>query len=272
MKLLDGKVVKQSIMDNLKDKLSVIDDKLCFVVIYVSTNDVSDIYINSKKRMAHEVGYDLKIVKLDKDIDTNYLLEVIDKYNIDNDVDGIMVELPLPSYIDYNLVRNRINPLKDIEGVNDININSMKVISPVAMGVRDILNYYNINLSNKNVVIVGRSVLVGMSLYNMFIKSNMTVKLCHSKTNNLSSYTKNADILIVCVGKSNFINGSMVKKDAVVIDIGTNVVDGKLCGDVDFDSVSKKASFLTPVPFGVGQVTSIELGYNIYNCYVNKKI
>lgn len=272
MKLLDGRIVRKCLLNELKSRLSFINKKLCFVVIYIDNNKVSDIYINSKKKMAKEVGYDLKIVKLDKAIDTVFLVGVIDKYNIDNDVDGIMVELPLPSYIDYDIVRNRINPNKDIEGVNDININSMKIISPVAMGVRDILDYYNIDLTNKNIVIVGRSILVGRSLYNMFIKNNINVKLCHSKTNNISSYTRNADILIVCVGKSNYINASMVKKDAVVIDVGTNVVNGKLCGDVDFDSVSKKSSFLTPVPFGVGQVTSIELGYNIYNCYVNKKI
>ncbi len=277
MDILDGRVVKKYVINNLKDKLSVVSKRLCFVVIYVDNNDVSDVYINSKKSIAKELRYNLIVVKMDKDAITDDLVCVIDKYNEDDDVDGIMIELPIPSSIDYDFLRNRIRPDKDIEGVTDINIGKMitfndGIVSCTAMAVMELLKFYNIDVSGKNVVIVGRSNLVGKPLFNLFIKEDATVTMCHSKTTDLSFYTRNADILVVCVGISNFITGDMVKKDSVVIDVGTNYVDGKLCGDVDFLDVKDIVKSITPVPFGVGQVTSACLGVNIYKCYLSKRI
>ena len=150
--LLDGRVVRNSILNDLKNKLSKINKKLCFVVICVDNNDISDIYIRSKEKMALELGYEIIIEKLDNNITNDELINVIDKYNDDDSVNGIMIELPLPSSIDYNLVKNRINPLKDIEGVNNSNI-----ISPVVMAVMDMLEYYDIDIFHKNIVIIGRS-------------------------------------------------------------------------------------------------------------------
>lgn len=262
--LLDGRVVRDNILSNLRDKLSKINKKLCFVVIYVDSNDISDIYIKSKEKMALELGYRIIIEKLDKNITNDELINIIDKYNDADNVNGIMIELPLPNSIDYDLVKNRINPLKDIEGVNN-----SKIISPTVMAVMDMLEYYDIDILDKNVVIIGRSNLVGKPLYNLLWDRGINVKLCHSKTDNLVSYTRSADILISCVGKANFINANMIKEGSIVIDIGTNMVDGKLCGDVDFDSVCDKVSYITPVPLGIGQITPIELGVNIYKCYKN---
>ncbi len=262
--LLDGRVVRNSILNDLKNKLSKINKKLCFVVICVDNNDISDIYIRSKEKMALELGYEIIIEKLDNNITNDELINVIDKYNDDDSVNGIMIELPLPSSIDYNLVKNRINPLKDIEGVNNSNI-----ISPVVMAVMDMLEYYDIDIFHKNIVIIGRSNLIGMPLYDLLVSKKANVKLCHSNTDNLIGYTRDADILISCVGKAHFITGDMIKEGSIVIDIGTNMVDDKLCGDVDFDSVCDKVSYITPVPLGIGQITPIELGVNIYKCYKN---
>ncbi|MBQ6495042.1 MAG: bifunctional 5,10-methylenetetrahydrofolate dehydrogenase/5,10-methenyltetrahydrofolate cyclohydrolase [Bacilli bacterium] len=275
MKLLDGRIVKKDILDGLKVELSMVKKKLCFVVIQIGS--VSDIYINSKRKLALDLDYDLILVKLDSDVNDIDVISVIDKYNNDDNVDGIMIELPIPSRLNYDVIRNSINPNKDIDGVTDINIgkvvtNNGGICSCTAKAVIDILKYYDIDVSGKNVVIIGRSNLVGKPLYNMLVNEDATVTVCHSKTKNLSFYTKNADIIVVCVGISNFLTGDMVKDDSIVVDVGTNVIEGKLCGDVDFSSVKDKVSYITPVPYGVGQVTTSVLGENIYKCYVNREI
>lgn len=275
MELLDGKIVREVILDKLWDKLSKIDKKLSFVVIEIG--NVNSVYINSKRKLALELGYSFNHIKLDDNVSNQDVIDVINKYNMDNDIDGIMVELPIPSGLDYDLIRNSINPDKDIDGVTDVNIGKVVtlndgIMSCTSKGIIYLLDYYNIDISSKNVVIVGRSSLVGKPLFNKLIDRDATVTVCHSKTKNLSFYTKNADILIVCIGKANYITGDMVKDKVIVIDVGTNLVDGRLCGDVLFNSVKDKASYITPVPGGVGQVTTAVLFENIYNCYVNKKI
>ena len=270
MKVLDGRIVRKCLLNELKSRLSFINKKLCFVVIYIDNNKVSDIYINSKKKMADELGYEMIIEKVDKDCTNDYIIDIIDKYNKDDKIDGIMIEKPVPFNIDYDLIRNRINPYKDIEGVNDFNLNSGIIISPITMGVVDILDYYNIEVFNTKVVIIGRSNLVGKPIYDMFLRKGAIASLCGSDSLDITNYTKNADIIVSCVGKANLINGDMISEDSIIIDVGTNIVNGKLCGDVNFDSVISKVKYITPVPFGIGCLTSIELGYNLYKCYMNR--
>ena len=274
--LLNGKVVRDSILSKLKKDIDNLDRKLSFVVIQIGNDNISDIYIRSKERVANELGIIFNYILLDSNISNDEVLDIIDKNNNDDMIDGIMIELPVPSNIDYDLIRNRIKPSKDIEGISDINMGNLvcgnyKLVSPTALAVMDLLEYYSIDVVGVNVVIVGRSNLVGKPLFNLLINKGATVTMCHSKTKDLSFYTKKADILISCVGKSNFINGDMVKDDSIIIDVGTNIVDNKLCGDVDFASVYDKVKGITPVPLGIGSITSIELVRNVYIAYKIKK-
>lgn len=277
MKLLDGRIIKKEMMDSLKNKLSDINKKISFVVIQIGDDKACDIYIRSKKKMALDLGIECIVNKLESDVNTEEVINIINMYNSDDNISGIMVELPIPSHLDYELIRNTIDPEKDVDGVTDVNIGKLVtgrdgIISCTASSVMKILSYYDISLVGKNVVVVGRSNLVGKPLFNLLVNCDATVTVCHSKTSNLSFYTRNADILIVCVGKANFITRDMVKDDAIVIDVGTNVIDGKLCGDVNFNDVESKVGYITPVPGGVGQITSLILAENIYKCYRNKKI
>ena len=277
MEILDGRVVKKKILGDLRDKLGKIDRKLSFVVIQIGDNLVDDIYIRSKKRMASDLGYDFKHLKFGDNILESDIISAIKKLNDDDNIDGIMIELPIPGNLDYDLIRNVIDPYKDIDGVTDINMgklitNNNGIVSCTALGVIEFLKYYGIVLSGKDVVVVGRSNLIGKPLFNLFTNEDSTVTVCHSKTKNLSFYTKNADILVSCVGKAKFITGDMIKDGSVIVDVGTNVVDGKLCGDVDFDSLIDKDGYITPVPGGVGQVTTAMLGSNVYNCYKLRKV
>ena len=180
--------------------------------------------------------------------------------------------MPIPKHLNETLIQNRVKSYKDVDGLTDINAgllvhNKDSLISCTPHGILTLLNYYDIKISKKHVVIVGRSNLVGKPLINLMLNNDATVTVCHSKTENLSDITKTADILIVAVGRPNFIKEDMVKDGAVVVDVGINRVDDKIVGDVDFDSVSKKVSAITPVPGGVGQMTILELFNNLYKAY-----
>ena len=180
--------------------------------------------------------------------------------------------MPLPRKFNSKLIQNRVNPLKDVDGLNDINAgrltHNVECLTPCTpLGIIDILKYYNIDIERKNVVVVGRSDLVGKPMASLMLNNNATVTICHSKTSNLKEFTTMADILVVAVGKKDLITEDMVKPGAVVIDVGMNRVDNKLYGDVDFENVSKKVSYITPVPGGVGQMTVAELGCNVYKAY-----
>lgn len=273
MELLDGRIIKEKIFADLKPKIRELDKKLGFTVIQIGNNNASDIYIKQKRKMALELGYVFNCIKLDSDISEDYVLNLIDSLNYDDKVDGILLQMPIPKHLDYNIVRNKISPFKDIDGLTDINIGKLvtgntKALYPcTAIGIIDMLKYYDIDVDGANVVVVGRSNLVGKPIANLLVNNNATVTLCHSKTKDLESITSKADILIVSAGKANFITRNMVKDGAIVIDVGINKVNGKLCGDVNFNSVKDKVSYITPVPFGVGQVTIAELAQNIYKAH-----
>ena len=277
MKLLDGKEVKLKILEDLKQKLLNLNEKLGLVVIQIGNDPASDVYVRQKKKMAEDLGYNFNHINLDENVNEDEILAIIDKLNNDNMVDGILVQMPIPSTLNVKRIQNAILPYKDVDGLTDINIgklvhNEDSLVACTPMGIIDLLDYYNIDIEGKNVVIIGRSDLVGKPLASLMINRNATVTLCHSKTINLDFYTKNADILVVAIGKPNFIKRDSVKDGAVIIDVGINrMANGMLCGDVDFDDIKDKVSYITPVPGGVGQMTVAELALNTYKAHMLRK-
>lgn len=273
MELLDGKIVKAKVLEDLKEKVDKLDVKLGLTVIQIGDDPASSVYVGQKEKMANNMGFNFNHIKLDTNISEEEVLTIIDNLNKDDSVDGILVQMPIPNHLNSKKIQNAILPCKDVDGLTDINMGKLShdvssLVPCTPMGIIDLLKHYNIDVSGKNVVIVGRSDLVGKPLMALMINNNATVTLCHSKTKNLSSYTKMADILVVAIGKANFIGKDDVKKDAVVIDVGINrMEDGKLHGDVFFDEVKDKVSYITPVPGGVGQMTVAELGVNTYKAH-----
>lgn len=274
LELLDGKVVKTMALEGLKKLVNEIERPLGLTVIQVGDNASSNIYIKQKRKMAEFLGFNFNHIKLKVDVTLEEILKIIDELNNDKEVDGILVQMPVPEHLDSKVIQNAIDPLKDVDGLTDINMGRLVhkkecLVPCTALGIMELLNYYNISVTSKNVVVVGRSDLVGRPVAELLINSSATVTLCHSKTKDLASVTRGADILIVAVGKSRLITEDMVKDGAVVIDVGINKLeDGSLCGDVDFENVKDKCSYITPVPGGVGQMTVLELGFNTYKAYL----
>ncbi len=274
LKLLDGKVVKTMALEGLKKLVNEIERPLGLTVIQVGDNASSNIYIKQKRKMAEFLGFNFNHIKLEDDVTLEEILKIIDELNNDEEVDGILVQMPVPEHLDSKVIQNAINPLKDVDGLTDINMGKLVhkkecLVPCTALGIMELLNYYNISVTSKNVVVVGRSDLVGRPVAELLINASATVTLCHSKTKDLASITRGADILIVAVGKSRLITKDMVKDGAVVIDVGINKLeDGSLCGDVDFENAKDKCSYITPVPGGVGQMTVLELVFNTYKAYL----
>lgn len=276
MILMDGKKIKKEKLDILKEKIEKLDKTLGLRVIQVGKDEASAKYVNQKEKMAINLGYNFEHIEKDENITEEELLKIIDELNEQEDVNGILVQMPLPKHIDSHKVQNRISPLKDVDGLTDINSgllmhNKDCLIPCTPMGIINILAEYNIELEGKTAVVVGRSDIVGKPISSLLLNNNATVITCHSKTKNLEKYTTQADILVVAVGKPNLITKEMVKENAVVIDAGINVLNGKICGDVDFENVAPKCSYITPVPGGVGQMTVAELGENVYKAYQLQK-
>lgn len=274
--ILDGKKLKDKKLELLKEEVSKLDTKLTLVVIQVGEDPASCVYVEQKKKMAEYIGYDFSHIKLDTNISEEELINIIDKYNYDDNIDGILVQMPLPKHINETTIQNRIVYYKDVDGLCDVNAgrlvhNTKSLISCTPKGILSLLEEYNIEIESKHVVIVGRSNLVGKPLVNLFLNKNATVTICHSKTTNLASFTNLADILIVAVGKKHLITKDMVKDNAIVVDVGINRIDNKLYGDVNFLDVLDKVSYITPVPGGVGPMTVMELGQNVLEAYKIRK-
>lgn len=274
MKLLDGKIVKKTVLAELKEKVSKEKRPLGLVVIQVGEDPASVVYVRQKAKMAEKVGFNFNHVKLDSSVSEEELLNKIDEFNNDDNVDGILVQMPISKHLNPKTIQNAISPLKDVDGLTDINMgrlmhNEEALVPCTPLGIMDLLKHYGIEVAGKRVVVVGRSDLVGKPMLALMINADATVTLCHSKTKDMSKITKKADILIVAVGKANFIKAEDIRKGCVVIDVGINrMSDGSLCGDVDFNSVKDKVSCITPVPGGVGQMTVAELGMNTYKAYL----
>ena len=276
--ILDGKKIKDEILNELKETVSTINKKPTLCVIQIGNDQASDVYIKQKEKMCDYIGYNFIHKKLEETVTQEEVLRLIDIINCDDEITSLLVQMPIPNHLDSKEIQNRVSKEKDVDGLNDKNIidfiNKKDSLVPcTASGVIELIDRYNISIEGKDIVIVGRSSLVGMPLFHLLENRNGTVTLCHSKTKNLKEKTLSADILIVAVGHKHLIKEDMVKEGAVVIDVGINREDNKLYGDVDFDNVKNKASFITPVPGGVGPMTIASLAKNVLKSYEikNKK-
>ena len=277
-KILNGKELALKLNLELKDKISSfiktsgIKPKLAAVL--VGDDPASKLYINIKRKTCSEIGIGSILVDLDKNITKSKLLEEIETLNKDKSVHGILLQLPLPKDLRPYTTEfiEQIDPIKDVDGLHPINRGKLfdyneDFVPCTPKGIVTLLEHYNIEIQSKNVVIINRSNLVGKPLIFMLLKRNATVTVCHSYTKNLNGYTKKADILIVAVGKSKFITKEKVKEGVVIIDVGISRENGKLSGDVDFEGVFDKCSWITPNPGGVGPMTVSFLLQNTFNAY-----
>lgn len=276
MNIIDGKIISQQIKDEIKIDIEGLKEKgisVGLAIIQVGDNSASNVYVRNKIKACEYTGINANLIKYDETISENMLIEQIDKFNKDDSIDGILVQLPLPKHINPKNIIDSINPQKDVDGFTRINcgslfINDNQFVSCTPYGVLELLKRYNIQIEGKHCVVVGRSNEVGKPMAHLMLQNNATVTVAHSKTTNLKEITKLADILIVAVGKEKIIKEDYIKDGAVVIDIGINRnSEGKLCGDVDFENVKEKTSFITPVPGGVGPMTIAML---MKNCLRNK--
>ena len=270
--LIDGKVLAEKIRRNLKiecDELKSKGIKPKLAVIMVGENSASKIYVKNKSKACNEIGIEYEEFNIQNKITSYELKKLINKLNEDSTINGILLQSPLPSNLDINEILKTIKPEKDVDGFNPVNVGKLVLnqdtfVSCTPFGIMKMLEEYNIDLCGKNVVILGRSNIVGKPLLHCLLNKNATVTICHSKTQNIKEITSKADILITAIGHPRFVTSDMVKDDVVVIDVGINRLDdGKIVGDVDFENVKEKASYITPVPGGVGPMTIAMLMNNV---------
>ena len=274
MSNIDGKIISTKIKEELKAEIKTYMIKPCLAVIQIGNDEASNVYISAKQKACSEVGIYLKHIKFDENSREIEIINKIIELNNDEYVHGILLQLPIPEKFNEEKLINYISRNKDVDGLTDINVgklinNKKCLVSCTPQGIIKLLEESDVSIPGKNVVIVGRSKLVGKPLISLFLNNDATVTVCHSKTNNLKEFTKNADILVVAVGKKHLITEDMVKKDSVVIDVGINRIDGKLYGDVDYENVKNKVSLITPVPGGVGPMTVAMLLCNVNTVYKN---
>ena len=270
MKIIDGKALAADIRADLKAKIEASARKPGLAVVIVGEDPASRIYVRNKIKACAELGIRSYAYELPSNVLQEEVEQLLDKLAADKEVDGILLQLPLPKHLDTDAVTAHIPFEKDVDGFSAKNLgllmqNKQLVAACTPSGVMKILESEGIQLEGKHAVIIGRSETVGKPMAMLLLNANCTVTICHSKTKNLAQVCSQADILISAVGRANFVTAEMVKEDAVVIDVGINRnQDGKLCGDVDFENVKEKASYITPVPGGVGPMTITMLMYNTY--------
>ncbi|KRN97489.1 bifunctional 5,10-methylenetetrahydrofolate dehydrogenase/5,10-methenyltetrahydrofolate cyclohydrolase [Companilactobacillus kimchiensis] len=264
MKLLEGKKVAAALDETMTKRVEDLKKKGVtpgLAVILVGENSASAVYVRNKKRRAEKLGINFQLIHFDETVSERELLAKIDELNNDKDVDGFIVQLPVPDHIDEDKVIEAIDPNKDVDGFTPISVGNLWIGTPLtkpatASGILMMLDHYGVDLDGKNVVIVGRSNIVGKPTAALMLDRNATVTITHSHTKNLKEITSKADVLVVAIGRAKFITQDYVKDQAIVIDVGMDRDEnGKLCGDVDFDDVADKAAMMTPVPGGVGPMT-----------------
>ncbi len=263
--IINGKEVSSSVKAEVAKETAFLKDekglKVGLAVVIVGNNPASRVYVNSKKKACEEVGFQSYEYALDESTTQEQLLDLVDVLNRDSKVNGILVQLPLPKHIDETAIINAISPEKDVDAFHPFNVGKIMIgeysfLPCTPAGVMELIASTGTDITGKNCVVVGRSNIVGKPMAMLLLHKNGTVTICHSKTKNLADVTRSADILVVAVGRPNFVTGDMIKEGAVVIDVGMNRLEnGKLCGDVEFESAERKASFITPVPGGVGPMT-----------------
>lgn len=270
--IIDGKGLAKKIRENLKKDVEELRKKGIipkFAVILVGEDPASKIYVRNKNKACVEIGIEYEEHVLKQDTTMEELLKLIDKLNKDKSINGILLQSPLPQHLDINEALKQIDYKKDVDGFNPINVGKLSLgqdcfVSCTPYGIIKMLEEYKIPTEGKKAVIIGRSNIVGKPLIQCLLAKNATVTVCHSKTQNIEEITKNSDIVITAMGKPKFLKGDMVKQGATVIDVGINRMEnGKIVGDVDFEEVSKKTSYITPVPGGVGPMTIAMLMNNI---------
>lgn len=266
--IMDGKALSLKLKEQMKQRIAQlkqqgINPKL--VVVLVGDNSASQVYVRNKHKSCGEVGIESEVITMPEQTTQQELLEVVERLNQDETVDGILVQLPLPKQIDEKTVLRSILPEKDVDGFHPVNVGLLSIgdecFAPATpSGIIAMFQEYGIDIAGKNCVVIGRSNIVGKPMAALLLKNHATVTICHSKTEDLASYTRRADVVIVATGHRHTLTADMVKEGAVVVDVGMNRNEqGKLCGDVDYEEVKEKASFITPVPGGVGPMTITEL-------------
>lgn len=279
MEIIDGKQLAKKTREKLKYevedlKKEGIQPKLA--VIMVGDNSASQIYVRNKSKACNDVGIEFEEYLLPGTTKQEELLDVIEKLNNNKEINGILLQSPIPDVLDINEAFRKISPEKDVDGFHPVNVGKLVLgqdtfVSCTPYGVMKMFEEYNIDLEGKNAVVIGRSNIVGKPMSQCLLNKNATVTICHSRTRNLPEITKNADILVSAIGRPEFVTADMVKDGAVVIDVGINrTAEGKLKGDVDFENVSKKASYITPVPGGVGPMTIAMLMNNVVKASKNQ--
>ena len=278
MEILDGKKLSNEIIEELKvrcDELKEKGIKPKFAVIMVGNDKASQIYVKNKIKACERIGIECVECFLDENIQQKELIDKIKELNSDNTIHGILLQSPIPKHLNINEAFETISPKKDVDGFNPTNVgklclNQNTFVSCTPFGIIKLLDKYGIDLAGKKVTIIGRSNIVGKPLIQCFLNKNATVTICHSKTDDIKEHTKDADIVVVAIGKPKFLKENMVKKNSVRIDVGINRDDnGKIIGDVDFENVSKKSSYITPVPGGVGPMTIAMLMNNVIKAAEN---
>ena len=270
--IIDGKELAKKIRANLKIECEELKNKQInpkLAVIMVGDDPASKVYVRNKSKVCEDVGIEYKEYLLSSNTKQKELIELIEKLNQDKTINGILLQSPIPANLDINEAFRTISLQKDVDGFNPVNVGKLVLnqdtfVSCTPYGIMKMFEKYNIDLTGKNVVILGRSNIVGKPLMHCCLNKNATVTVCHSKTQNLAQKAKEADILISAIGKAQFVTADMVKENAVVIDVGINRLEnGKITGDVDFENVKEKASYITPVPGGVGPMTIAMLMNNV---------
>ncbi|MED1205179.1 bifunctional methylenetetrahydrofolate dehydrogenase/methenyltetrahydrofolate cyclohydrolase FolD [Heyndrickxia acidicola] len=268
---IDGKKIAADLRENIRKEVHELSEKALvpgLAVVLIGNDPASRTYVNNKQKACKEAGIHSVLIEYPSSISEDVLLDKIQELNSDNSIHGILVQLPLPEHIAESKVIEAIDPKKDVDGFHPINIGRMMTgqdafLPCTPFGIMQMIRYEGIEVEGKHVVVIGRSNIVGKPVGQLFLNENATVTYCHSKTKELASYTREADILISAVGLAKFVKESFIKPGAVVIDVGMNRDEnGKLCGDVDFEEAEKKAAYITPVPGGVGPMTITMLLYN----------
>lgn len=263
-KIIDGKLVSQSVKDSVKAEVEILKSKgieVTLAVIIVGDDPASRVYVNNKKKACEYVGFKSLEYALPADTTQEQLMALVDELNNRDDVNGILCQLPLPKHLDEKAVIEAISYKKDVDAFHAVNVGKIMIgdydfLPCTPAGVMEMLSYYDIDVTGKNCVVIGRSNIVGKPMAMLLLHKNGTVTITHSRTVDLKNVTNKADILVAAIGKAKFVGADMVKDGVVVIDVGMNRDEnGKLCGDVDFDNVASKCSYITPVPGGVGPMT-----------------
>ena len=281
MKILDGKAVSLKVKESVKvraDELKKFSIEPTLAVVLVGEDKASQTYVRAKEKACNEYGIKSVAHRLSENTTQNELLALINVLNLDDSIHGILVQLPLPKHIDTNVVLAAIDPRKDVDGFHAVNVGKLVsgldgFVPCTPLGVMEILKEYGIEVAGLNAVVIGRSNIVGKPMANLLLNASATVTVTHSKTKNLKEICKNADLIVAAIGRPFFLKADMVKDGAVVVDVGINRLDdGRLVGDVDFDEVAPKCSYITPVPGGVGPMTIAMLLNNTILAAQAKKI